>query len=117
MIVLLFVLQRDMATGKRTPIEIAWMVMATSVVACLRVAFMKLVKVLFQTIEAERTEHTRVPGVHTAEEALRELVRVNVSGRDFKRPLGAKATSMKYFDMSCSMRVNFISWRMFLLVA
>ena len=114
---LLFVLQRDMATGERTPIEIAWMVMATSVVARLRVAFMKLVKVLFQTLEAEGTEHTRVPGVHTAEEAVQELVRVSVSGRDFTRLVGATAMLMKYFDVSFSMRVNCISWRMFLLVA
>ena len=35
-IVLLFVLQRDMATGERAAIENAWMVMASSVVACLR---------------------------------------------------------------------------------
>ena len=114
---LLFVLQRDMTIGKRTPTEIAWMVMATSVVACLRVAFMKLVKVLFQTLDAEGTEHTWVPGVHTAEEASRELVSVRVSSRDFTRPVGATATLMKYFDVSFSMRVNFISWRMLLLVA
>ena len=30
-------------------------------------------------------EHTRVPGVHTADEAVQELVRVTVSGRDFSR--------------------------------
>ena len=45
------------------------------VVEFLRVAFRKLVKV--QTLEAESTEHTRVPSMHTAEEALRELERCN----------------------------------------
>ena len=49
----------------------------------------ELAKVFFQTREAEGTEHTSVSGVHTAEEALRVLVRVNVSGGDFTRPLGA----------------------------
>ena len=49
----------------------------------------ELGKVFFQTREAEGTEHTSVSGMHTAEEALRELVRVNVSGRDLTQPLGA----------------------------
>ena len=78
----LLVSQRDMATGERAATEIAWMVMATSVVACLRVAFMNWRRSFFQTLEAEGTEHTRVPGMHTADEAVQELVRVSVSGRD-----------------------------------
>ena len=47
----------------------------------------ELAKVLFQTLEAEGTVDTGVPGMLTAEEALRELVRVSVGGRDFSRPL------------------------------
>ena len=35
----------------------------------------ELAKVLFQTREAEGTEYTSVPGMHTAEEALRKLVK------------------------------------------
>ena len=87
--VLLLVSRGDMTTVERAATEIAWMVMATSVVACLCVAFMKLVKVLFQTPEAESTGYTRVPVVHTADEAAQELARVSGSGRDFTRPLGA----------------------------
>ena len=78
----LLVSQRDLATGERSATEIAWMVMATSVVAVLACRLHELVKVLFQTLEAESTEYTRVPGVHTADEAVQELVRVSVSGRD-----------------------------------
>ena len=61
----------------------------TSVVACLRVVFMNWRRSFFQTREAEGTEYTRVPGMHAPEEAVQELVRVNVSGRDFTRPPGA----------------------------
>ena len=91
--------------------------MATSVVACLRVAFMKLVMVLFQTLEAESTEHTSVPGMHTAEEALRELVKGQCQRQRLHAAAGCDATSMKHFDMSSSMRVKFFSWRNFLFVA
>ena len=70
--------------------------------------FLELASLLFQTCEAEGTEYTRVPGVHTAEEAVHELVWVSVSGRDFTRPLGATATSMNNFDMSSSSRVTFL---------
>ena len=87
--VLLLVSRGDKTTRERAATEIAWMVMATSVVAFLRVAFMKLVKVLIQTLEAESTGYTRVPGVHTADEAVQELARVSGSGRNFTRPLGA----------------------------
>ena len=54
--------------------------------------------------------------MHTSEEAVQELVRVNVSGRDFTGPLCATATSMKCFDMSSSIRVKFFSCRIFLFV-
>ena len=104
---LLLVSQHDMATGERAATENAWMIHGHQRGCVLACRLHELAKVLFQTHEAEGTEYTRVPGVHTAEDALRELVRVNVSGRDFTRPLGATATSMRHFDMSSSMRVKF----------
>ena len=110
---LLLVSRGDMTTGERAATEIAWMVMATSVVACLRVAIMKLVKVLFQTV-AEGTEHTK--GARCAQ-GRRSFEGVGKGQCERHRPVGATATSMKYFDMSFSKRVNFISWRMFLFVA
>ena len=64
----------------------------------------ELAKVLFQTREAEGAEHTRVPGMHTAEEALRELVKGHCQRRRF---YAATGTSMKKFDVSSSMRVKF----------
>ena len=75
-----------MASGEKTAIDIARLITVTQVIECLRVAFMNWRR-SFSTLEAEGTVDTGCQGMHTAEEALRELVRVSVSGRDFARPL------------------------------
>ena len=66
----------------------------------------ELAKVLFQTCEAKGTGHTRVPGVHTSEEASRELVKGQCQRQRLYAAAGCDATSMKCFDMSSSMRVE-----------
>ena len=78
---------------------------------------LELAKVLFQTREAEGTEYTSVPGVHTAEEAFRELVKGRCQRQRLYAAAGCDATSMNNFDTPSSMRVTFFSWRMFLFVA
>ena len=62
-------------------------------------------------------EHTGVPGVHTAEEASRELVKGQCQRQRLYAAAGCDATSMRHFDMSSSMRAKFFPWRMFLFVA
>ena len=79
--------------------------------------FHELAKVLFQTREAEGTENTSVPSIHTAEEALRELVKGQFQRQRLYAAAGCDATSMKNFDMPSSMRVKFFSWRDVLFVA
>ena len=86
-IVLLFVLQREMASGEKTAIDIARMITVTQVIECLRVAFMNWRRSFSKRLR-QKVQWTRgCQGMHTAEEVLSELVRVSVSGRDFSRPL------------------------------
>ena len=58
-----------------------------------------------------------MPGVHTAEEAVRELVKGQRQRQRLCAAAGCDATSMKNFDTPSSMRVKFFSWRMFSFVA
>ena len=67
----------------------------------------ELAKVLFQTVEAESTEYTRVPGKHASEEAVQELVSVNASSRDFTRPLGA--TQRRCIVSTCHLQNIFMA--------
>ena len=114
---LLLVLQHDMATGKRAATENAWMIRGHQRGCVLACRLHELAKVLFQTREAEGTEHTTVPGMHTAEEASRELVKGQCQRQRLYAAAGCDVTSMRHFDMSSSMRVKFFSWRMFWFVA
>ena len=114
---LLLVSQHDMATGERAATENAWMIRGHQRGCVLACRLHELAKVLFQTREAQGTEHTSVPGVHTAEEASRELVKGQCQRRRFYAAAWCDAASMRHFDMSSAMRVKFFSWRMFLFVA
>ena len=114
---LLLVSQHDKATGERAATENAWMIHGHQRGCVVARRLHELAKVLFQTREAEGTEYTSVPGMHTAEEALSELVKGQCQRQRLYVAAGCDATSMINFDTPSSMRVKFSSWRIFLFVA
>ena len=76
-----------------------------------------MAKVFFQTLEAEGTVDTRVPRNAHGRRSFEGVGKGQFQRQRFCAAAGHDATSMKYINMSSSMRVKFFTWRMFLFVA